>query len=165
MDLKGIYSSATQYAVGDVTKYSQDEQWYVLLRPCPIGTAPTNTLYWNRADATLAIAAEMALDAMNAAEEAAETKVYVISGDDPTLTCQANARYVCGEVDTISITPPESGICDVIFESGSTAAVLTLPDTVIMPDWFDADNLETNTIYEINIMDGVYGTVTTWATD
>ena len=64
---------------------------------------------------------------------------------------------------SLSFTPCVSGICDVRFTSGSTVTVLTLPNTVKMPDWFDATSLETNTIYEINILDGVYGAVMTWA--
>ena len=87
-----------------------------------------------------------------------------VSGSTPTITGVANHRYVCGEVSTISITPPSSGICDVIFESGSTAAVLTVPNTVIFPVWFDATALEANVIYEINIMDGIYGAVMSWQT-
>ena len=86
----------------------------------------------------------------------------IISGQDPVITGIANARYNCGEVYTISITPPDSGIVDVVFTSGSTAALLTLPVTVKMPVWFDATALETNTIYEITITDGVYGMVMSW---
>lgn len=86
----------------------------------------------------------------------------IISGQDPVITGIANARYNCGEVYTISITPPASGIVDVVFTSGSTAALLTLPVTVKMPVWFDATALETNTIYEITITDGVYGMVMSW---
>lgn len=48
------------------------------------------------------------------------------------------------------------------FTSGSTATVLTLPNTVKLPEWFDASGLDANTIYEINISDGVYGAVMSW---
>ena len=85
-----------------------------------------------------------------------------VSGSTPTITGVTNKRYVCGEVSTISITPPNSGIIDVIFESGSTPTVLTIPNTVKFPSWFDATALEANTTYEINIMDGVYAAVMTW---
>lgn len=85
-----------------------------------------------------------------------------VSGTAPTINGIANTRYLCGEVTSISITPPAYGICDVRFTSGSTVTVLTLPSTVKMPVWFDATALEANTIYEINIVDGVYGTVATW---
>ena len=86
--------------------------------------------------------------------------VVSVSGTTPSITGVANTRYICGEVSTISITPPASGIIDVVFTSGSQAAVLTLPGTVKMPEWFE---VETNTIYEINIADGIYGSVMAWA--
>lgn len=86
----------------------------------------------------------------------------VVTGTDPVITARANARYVCGEVSTITFTPSSTGICEVLFTSGSTVAILTLPSTVKMPVWFDATTLEADTIYDISITDGVYGTVMTW---
>lgn len=85
-----------------------------------------------------------------------------VSGGTPTLTCFPNVRYKCGEVSTLSITPPASGSCEVIFESGSTATLLTVPNTVKFPPWFDATALETGKIYDIIITDGVYGAVMSW---
>lgn len=99
----------------------------------------------------------------------APTKNYVdsksvvtvtVSGSTPSITAEDNHRYICGEVATITITPPVSGICAVRFTSGSTAAVLTC--SAQFPDDFDATALETNTIYEINILDGL-ALVATWA--
>lgn len=87
-----------------------------------------------------------------------------VSGTTPTINAQAETRYVCGEVTSLTISSlPQRGIADIMFTSGSTPTVLTLPNTVIMPAWFDATSLDTNTTYEINIMDGVYGTVMQWA--
>ena len=88
----------------------------------------------------------------------------IVTGTAPVITGVGNHRYLCGEVATIDITPPATGTIDVIFTSGTTAAVLTLPSTVKMPDWFDATALETEKVYEINITDGVYGAVMSWAT-
>ena len=87
----------------------------------------------------------------------------VVSGTAVTISAQAGKRYLCGEVSTVSFTPSQSGICEVIFTSGSSVAILTLPNTVKMPDWFDPTSLDTNTVYEISIADGVYGAVMTWA--
>lgn len=87
-----------------------------------------------------------------------------VTGADPVIVAESGKRYVCGEVDSISITPPDSGIIDVLFASGTTPAVLTVPDTVIFPDWFDPTSLDASTVYEINIMDGVYGAVMVWQT-
>lgn len=91
-----------------------------------------------------------------------EGDVINVPGTDVTITGVANTRYICGEVSTISITPPASGIIDVIFTSGSSVAVLTVPSTVLWSNGFDPTSLEANTTYEINILDGVYGAVMTW---
>lgn len=89
-------------------------------------------------------------------------KTETVTGTTVSITGVANTRYLCGEVSTISITPPNSGIIDVIFTSGSSVAVLTVPSTVKWPSGFDPTSLETNTTYELNIMDGVYGAVMEW---
>lgn len=85
-----------------------------------------------------------------------------ISGTTATITGEANTRYMCGELTSINITPPSVGSMDVLFTSGSTPTVLTVPNTVIFPAWFDKTALATNTVYEINIMDGIYGAVMAW---
>ena len=90
--------------------------------------------------------------------------IETVTGTTPTITGQPNTRYNCGEVTSISITPPSSGGVDVFFTSGSTPALLTVPNTVVWPEWFDATTLDTNTVYEILIIDGTYGSVMTWAT-
>ena len=86
-----------------------------------------------------------------------------VSGSTPSITAKAGIRYVCGEVATLSFTPSASGDCEVIFESGSTATVLTVPNTVKFPGWFDATSLEANKVYDIIITNGVYGVVTSWS--
>ena len=88
--------------------------------------------------------------------------VQQVSGTTPTIAGEPNMRYICGEVASISITPPSSGTIIVRFTSGTTAAVLTLPNTVVMPDWWGG--VETNRAYELCIEDGVYGSVVSWAT-
>ena len=89
--------------------------------------------------------------------------VTTITGTTPSIIAEENGRYVCGEVSTISITPCTQGICDIQFTSSSTAAVLTIPNTVKFPGWFDSTSLDTDTVYEISIVDGVYAAVGTWA--
>ena len=88
-----------------------------------------------------------------------ESQTITVSGTTPTITAQPNTRYICGEVLSLDFTPCTSGICNVTFTSGSTVTVLNLPQTVKMPEWFE---VETNTTYEISIMDGVYGAVMSW---
>ena len=86
-----------------------------------------------------------------------------VSGAAPTITAVENTRYVCGEVTSLDFTPAASGVCIVRFTSGSTPTLLTLPSTVKFPEWFDSTALETNTIYEMCITDGIYGAVMSWA--
>lgn len=114
------------------------------------------------AEAKSAIQTMLGVDIPTIAAQVEIPLVETVSGTEVTITGQPNTRYVCGEVTSISITPPESGSIDVIFTSGTSVALLTLPSTVRMPDWFDATALETNTTYEILITDGVYGSVMTW---
>ena len=115
-------------------------------------------------EAKAAIQAMLGIDLSSIASQVEIPLVEMVSGAAVTITGQPNTRYICGEVTSISITPPAAGSIDVVFTSGSTVAVLTLPSTVKMPEWFDASTLDTNTVYEILITDGVYGSVMTWAT-
>lgn len=88
-----------------------------------------------------------------------------VTGSTPTITALPGIRYVCGEVATLDITLPASGIVDVMFESGSTPTVLTItPPTGVTLRWangFDPTNLEAGTTYEINIADGL-GVAASW---
>lgn len=106
--------------------------------------------------------AKAAIQSMLGVEKGVEL-IETITGTTPSITAQPNVIYQCGEVSTISITPPANGTCDIFFTSGSTATVLTIPNTVKFPEWFDATALETDTIYEIMITNGAYGRVMTWA--
>ena len=91
-----------------------------------------------------------------------------VSGTTPSITGVAGHRYICGECSTLSVTAPASGCIDVLFESGSTATVLTVTSAktgVSAIKWangFDPTNLEANTIYELNILDGEYGVSCSW---
>lgn len=82
-----------------------------------------------------------------------------VTGTTPTITALPGIRYVCGEVSTLTVNLPASGIVDVVFESGSTATVLTItPPTGVTLKWangFDPSSLDANTTYEINICDGL----------
>ena len=86
--------------------------------------------------------------------------VVTVSGTTPVITAVSGVRYVCGEVATLDFTPCATGICDVVFTSGSTPTVVTLPNTVKFPD--GSFTAEANKTYEINIMDGAYGVVMSW---
>lgn len=92
------------------------------------------------------------------------TVTETVSGTAVTIAGEGNHRYICGEVATIAITPPASGVIDIFFESGSTAAVLTLPqgNSIIWPSWFDPTALMANATYEINIVNATFGAVAVW---
>jgi hypothetical protein len=86
-----------------------------------------------------------------------------VTGTVVTIVAQANKRYLCGTVSTIDVTPCATGAFDLIFTSGSTAAVLTIPNTVKWQDSsFDPTALDTDTIYEISVADGTLGLVASW---
>ena len=127
-------------------------------------SASSNTVGTYTSEAKAAIQSMLGIDLSSIAQQVEIPLVETVSGTTQSITGQPNTRYVCGEVSTISITPPASGSVDVIFESGSTATVLTVPNTVKWPAWFDATSLEANTTYEILITDATYGSVMTWAT-
>lgn len=83
------------------------------------------------------------------------TAPETVTGSTPTITALAGVQYVCGEVSTLEINCPTSGTFDVVFESGSTAAVLDVtPPTGMTVEWandFDPASLAANTVYEVNI--------------
>ena len=101
--------------------------------------------------------------------ENAQSKIHemldapiTVTGRDPVIAGKAGIRYICGECDTLTLTPPASGIVDVVFTSGTTPTVLSVPNTVKWPEWFNPDSLETSATYEISIMDGALGAVGKW---
>ena len=89
--------------------------------------------------------------------------VEEISSSTPSITGMPNVRYNCGTCSLLTITPPAAGSIVVRFHSGSTATVLTVPNTVKFPAWFDYTSLDADTTYEIIITDEVYGGIMSWA--
>lgn len=104
--------------------------------------------------------AKTAIKQMLGVKDDYDSLVVEVSGTDPVITGKASYRYNCGELYTLSITPPETGTMDIIFTSGATPTVLSLPNTVKMPTWWAG--IETNTTYEMCITDGVYCGVMSW---
>ena len=114
----------------------------------------------NNAVGTYTSEAKTAIQSMLGIQEVLGGSVVEISESDPVITATPNTQYICGEVATLSFTPYQIGVSDVIFTSGSTPTVLTLPNTVKMPEWF---TIEANRVYEINVSNGIYGSVMSWA--
>ena len=105
--------------------------------------------------------AKTAIKQMLGVHDTIDSFVEEVTGTDVTITGQPSYRYNCGELYSLTVTPPESGTIDFRFTSGSTPTVLTLPSTVKMPEWWV--EVEANTIYEMCITDGIYCGVMTWA--
>lgn len=92
-------------------------------------------------------------DAKSAIHEMLNGSVTV-SGTTPTIVAKSGITYVCGEVATLDITPPASGIFEVQFVSGSTPTVLTATG-VSWVNGFDPTALEANKTYDISISNGI----------
>ena len=151
---EGIPAGSEAYTVDEslILRMGADGQWQDV-------TDVANTA---RVASRSAASAASSAAAAAASAAAAVLTEETVSGTDPVITAEANHRYLCGEVASLSFTPSATGGCEVVFTSGATPTVLTLPDTVRMPDWFDG-TLEANRTYAINIQDGVYGVMTSWA--
>lgn len=113
------------------------------------------------ADSVDVATVEETLAYMDMSGSATPADEVTISGANPVINAARNTYYVCGELQTLSFTPNAKGICAVRFTSGTTATILTVPNTVKFPDWFDG-TIEASRIYEISILDGVYGAVMSW---
>lgn len=100
----------------------------------------------------------VALTASDVGAAAAETVVEV-EGTTPTIEPAPNTIYTCGALTSLTITdPPATGSYSIVFTSGSTATVTTIPASIIFPEAFAA---EANTRYEINVEDG-YAVAVGW---
>ena len=89
--------------------------------------------------------------------------VETVTGATVSITGMPNVRYICDTaISELTITPPASGSIVVRFTAGSNC-IVSLPQTVKLPEWFDISSLEAGTTYELIITDGVYGGVMSWA--
>lgn len=75
---------------------------------------------------------------------------------EAVLTPDNGVRYIYGELLSLTVNSvPDNGMVDILFDSGSTATVLVLPQTgITMPEWFDPTDLQVSTRYELNFVDG-----------
>ena len=119
----------------------------------------TNNIWANRGDVTVTYGAY--LETIKELVDKREMREEQVDGTVVNLNAEANTRYICGEVTTLDITLPVSGTCDIVFTSGSTPTVLTVPSTVKWMHGFDPTALAADTIYELNITDGL-GVVASW---
>lgn len=81
------------------------------------------------------------------------------SGSTVSITPADNTIYSCGTLTSLTIAdPPATGAYSIVFTSGTTATVTTIPASIIFPEAFVA---EANTRYEINVEDG-YAVAVGW---
>lgn len=92
-----------------------------------------------------------------------------VSGTTPNIVAVPGTAYNCVgtgsyvspvAVTELSFVPSERGACSVRFVSGTTPTVLTIPNTVKMPDWWTG--CESNYTYEIKVKDGSVADVSAW---
>lgn len=92
--------------------------------------------------------------------DALEGTTVTVEGTTPTITPAVNTIYNCGELTSLTITnPPATGAYSIVFTSGATPTVTTIPASIVFPEAFAA---EANTRYEINVLNG-YAVVGSWA--
>lgn len=116
-----------------------------------------NSKYWHdQAEVVYNNTQALLLNAIVVQEDSVTTEAV--------LTPDAGVRYIYGELLSLTLNSiPNNGMVDVMFDSGSTATVLVLPQTgITVPEWFDPTDLQTNTRYELNFFDGNL-VVSTWA--
>ena len=86
--------------------------------------------------------------------------IVEVEGTEVEIEAQAGTMYVCGELASLEVTSlPENGIVIIIYESGTTATVVSLPETVMMPAWWATS---ANKTVMIGIINGTLGSVQTW---
>lgn len=78
----------------------------------------------------------------------AQWKLSPVTGSTPSITPADHTIFECGECSTLTVSTPLADEFVVIFDSGSTATILSLAAAIIMPADFEVN---ANTHYELNI--------------
>ena len=81
-------------------------------------------------------------------------------GTEVTIQPETGVVYECGEAAALTLSDcPEKGSFAVVFTSGAEPTVLTVPNTLHMPEDYA---VEADTRYEIHVRDG-YALCAGWA--
>lgn len=91
--------------------------------------------------------------------------VIEVSGTSATINALEGACYVCGELTALTFKPAVNGLCEVIFESGTTPTALTISKaisshTIHMPPWWTG--VEASKTYDIVVRNGELVGVSVW---
>lgn len=87
-------------------------------------------------------------------------RVVELTGTEPVIRPEDGVVYECGELSRLTLTDvPAKGSFLVIFRSGQTAAVLTVPQSLKLPEGF---SVAANTRCELHVRDG-YALAGSWA--
>ena len=157
--LAGAYDATATYAVGDLCIYDG------ILYECTtaIATAEAwDATHWktsNFGDAVSDLNRQLSdveenkiPELKNAIDQKQDATSYVtLSGTIVTQTGADNTMYLCGELAELTFTAPASGQTAIRFSTGTTATVASFPGVTWL-NGFDPNSLETERMYEINIL-------------
>jgi len=88
---------------------------------------------------------------------------FIYTDSVVNIVAEPDCRYRCyNPITELTFTPSSYGLCEVVFTTGSSPAEPVLPSTVRMPDWWTG--VEANRTYDIMVLNGTLGMVTSWAT-
>ena len=80
------------------------------------------------------------------------SRVVTVQSANAVISPENNTVYKCGTLTDLTIVhPPATGSWMLVFTSGSTATTTVIPSSIHGLEDFAA---ETNTRYELNVMDG-----------
>ena len=142
--IAATYDSTATYAVGDYCWY--DGGFY----QCT--TAITTAEAWNSTHWTaVSVGSELSGLTRQLSDKQDKTNYVTLTGTIITQTAVDNTMYLCGELAELTFTAPASGQTAIRFSTGTTATVASFPGVTWL-NGFNPSSLETERMYEINIL-------------
>ena len=131
MKLRGDYNPATTYDEEDVVRF--EKVVYHLQHPCPAGTPPKDTRYWERTSQAIADIVNIALDAVdmaNSDDVALEDDLTQTTAGKKALDAH-QGKVLKGLIDDINVPDnigPSSIILNSSTESSTKQFLITIGD-------------------------------------
>jgi hypothetical protein len=158
MNLKGNYDDSVTYSADDVVLFT-DGVSYVLQHPCPAGTPPVDTRYWNRTSQGINDVVKLCVDAVamaNSDDLSLEDDLTQSTAGKKALDAH-QGKVLKGLIDAITVPDnigPSSIVLNSSTESSTKQFLLTIADpgigedpeltiTEIVPDTPAAEESET----------------------